>query len=236
MIGFKSYPKRKGTYMAFEDNTINYIKDYITNHIADWDWHKSEFDFISDTTLRDRLADEFISARYIYKMLEGMKADGWLLQAQIRIQILSFASIYEAVIHHLLFEELKKRTEVIGLTEFSTKKRISIPESKLEQLKSALEHDGKNIIPTYEGIGKTDVTKVRFDKKAECAFRLGLIEEWLKDELIEIYEARNAIHIHAEIRKSLDYQLELSKNAYRRMRPFIDQIRHNLSSIAKENV
>lgn len=65
---------------------------------------------------------------------------------------------------------------------------------------------------------------------------MGLIEEWLKDELIEIYEARNAIHIHAEIRKSLDYQLELSKNAYRRMRPFIDQIRHNLSSIAKENV
>lgn len=220
--------------MAFEDNTINYIKSYIEEHMADWDWHQSEFNFITDTTLRDRLADEFISARYIYKMLEGMKADDWLLQAQIRIQILSYASIYEAVIHHLLFDEFKKRSEVISLTEFNMKKVISIPATKLEQLKSALEHNGKEIIPTYEGIGRTDVTKVRFDKKAECAFNLGLIEEWLKDELIEIYEARNAIHIHAEIRKSLDYQLELSKTAYLRMRPFVDQIRANLAHIAKQ--
>lgn len=222
--------------MAFEDKIINYIKPYVEEHMADWDWHQSEFNFITDTTLRDRLADEFISARYIYKMLEGMKADDWLLQAQIRIQILSYASIYEAVIHHLLFEDFKKRSEVVGLTEFNMKKVISIPANKLAQLESVLEHDGKSIIPTYEGIGRTDVTKVRFDKKAKCAFQLGLIEEWLKDELVEIYEARNAIHIHAEIRKSLDYQLELSKTAYRRMRPFIDQIRAKLPEIAKENV
>ena len=224
------------TALAFENKIINYIKPYIEEHMADWNWHQSEFDFITDTTLRDRLADEFISARYIYKMLEGMKADDWLLQAQIRIQILSYASIYEAVIHHLLFEDFKKRSEVVGLTEFNMKKVISIPAKKLAQLESALEHDGKSIIPTYEGTGRTDVTKVRFDKKAECAFQLGLIEEWLKDELVEIYEARNAIHIHAEIRKSLDYQLELSKTAYRRMRPFVDQIRSKLPEIAKENI
>ncbi|WAG12385.1 hypothetical protein NRZ32_04400 [Aeromonas dhakensis] len=121
------------------------------------------------------------------------------------------------------------------MTEFKTKKIISIPAEKLEQLKSALEHDSKDIIPTYESIGKTDVTKVRFDKKADCAFQLGLIDEWLKDYLVEIYEARNAIHIHAEIRKSLDYQLELSRNAYRRMRPFIDQIKTRLPTISKEN-
>ncbi|MGF1888097.1 hypothetical protein L4D13_18385 [Photobacterium profundum] len=222
--------------MAFEQNTLNYIKSYLDEHMADWGWHQSEFDFITDETLRDRLADEFISARYIYKMLEGMAADSWLFQAQIRVQILSYASIYEAVIHHLLFEDFKKRSEVMGLTEFKMKKLISIPVSKLSQLEAALEHNGKRIIPTYEGIGKTDVTKVRFDKKAECACQLGLIEEWLKDEIIEIYEARNAIHIHAEIRKSLDYQLELSKNAYRRMRPFVDQIKVSLPTIQKENV
>lgn len=222
--------------LAFEDKIINYIRLYVEEHMASWDWHQSEFDFITDTTLRDRLADEFISARYIYKMLEGMKADDWLLQAQIRIQILSYASIYEAVIHHLLFEDFKKRSEVVGLTEFNMKKVISIPANKLAKLESALEHDGRSIIPTYEGIGRTDVTKVRFDKKAECACQLGLIEEWLKDELIEIYEARNAIHIHAEIRKNLDYQLKLSKTAYRRMRPFVDQIRAKLSEIDKENV
>lgn len=91
-------------------------------------------------------------------------------------------------------------------------------------LEKHLEHNGRRIIPTYEAIGRTDESKVRFDKKAECAEALGLIESWLKDDLIEFYEARNAIHIHAEIRKSLDYQLDLSRSAYWRMQPFKEQI------------
>jgi hypothetical protein len=39
----------------------------------------------------------------------------------------------------------------------------------------------------------------------------------LRDEVVEVFSARNAIHVHAEIRKSLDYQLDLSRKAYRRM-------------------
>lgn len=99
-------------------------------------------------------------------------------------------------------------------------------------LEKYLEHDGKKIIPTYLSTGRTDESKVRFDKKAECATTLGLIKPWLKDELIEFYEARNAIHIHAEIRKSLDYQLDLSKRAYLRMQPFKEQIVAALASRA----
>lgn len=222
--------------MAFEENTRKQIGSYIEDHLADWEWHQTRFSIISDDTLKDRLADEFMSARYIYKLLEGMAADDWLLRAQIRIQILSYASIYEAVIHHILFEDFKSHPEVIGLTEFKMKKIISIPANKLKSLEQALEHDGKAIIPTYEGIGRTDTTKVRFDKKAECAQKLGLIDDWLKDEIIEFYEARNAIHIHAEIRKSLDYQLDLSKRAYRRMEPFIEQITNNHSKVVAGSV
>ncbi|MBW6391327.1 hypothetical protein [Billgrantia antri] len=111
------------------------------------------------------------------------------------------------------------------------KKVISIPADKKAALAAALKHDEKDIIPTYEGIGRTDTTKVRFDRKAECAEKLGLIDGWLKDEVVEFYEARNAIHIHAEIRKSLNYQLDLSKRAYMRMEPFIEQIQENLPSV-----
>lgn len=214
--------------MAFSYETRSAIDIYVEGHLADWDWHKDRFEFVSDKTLRDRLADEFISTRYVYKLLEGMAADSWLLRAQIRLQVLSYASIYEAVIHHILFEDLASNPDVQSLTEFKMKKEISIPADKKAALAEALRHDEKDIIPTYEGIGRTDFTKVRFDRKAECAERLGLIEGWLKDEIIEFYEARNAIHIHAEIRKSLDYQLDLSKRAYMRMEPFIDQVKENL--------
>ncbi len=217
--------------MAFSDETRSAIDTYLDGHLADWNWHKDRFDFISDTTLRDRLADEFISTRYVYKLLEGMVADSWLLRAQIRLQVLSYASIYEAVIHHILFKDLASNPDVQSLTEFNMKKVISIPADKMTALAAALKHDEKDIIPTYEGIGRTDTTKVRFDRKAECAEKLGLIDGWLKDEVIEFYEARNAIHIHAEIRKSLDYQLDLSKRAYMRMEPFIDQIKENLPKV-----
>lgn len=217
--------------MAFEEQTKLAVNDYLKSHLADWEWHQNRFDFITDETLRDRLADEFISTRYVYKVLEGMAADSWLLRAQIRLQVLSYASIYEAVIHHVLFENLASNPDVKALTEYKTKKVISIPAGKKAMLAAALSHIGKDIIPTYEDVGNTDITKVRFDRKAECAEKLGLIETKLKDDIIEFYEARNAIHIHAEIKKSLDYQLELSKRAYQRMEPFVDQLRVNLPKV-----
>lgn len=217
--------------MAFEEQTKLAVNDYLKSHLADWEWHQNRFDFITDETLRDRLADEFISTRYVYKVLEGMAADSWLLRAQIRLQVLSYASIYEAVIHHVLFENLASNPDVKALTEYKTKKVISIPTEKKAMLAAALSHIGKDIIPTYEDVGNTDITKVRFDRKAECAEKLGLIETKLKDEIIEFYEARNAIHIHAEIKKSLGYQLELSKRAYQRMEPFVDQLRVNLPKV-----
>jgi hypothetical protein len=108
---------------------------------------------------------------------------------------------------------------------------ISIPAEQREILSKALQHDGKKIVPTYETIGRTDESKVRFDRKAECAHQLGFVEDWLRDELIEFYEARNTIHIHAEIRKSLDYQIDLSRRAYFRMEPFREQVRARISSL-----
>jgi hypothetical protein len=214
----------KGIALAFEKTVRDSVDEYVRKHIAGEAWHAAYFDFINDRELASRLSDEFLSTRYIYKLLEGLEADGWLLRAQIRLQVLSYASIYEAVLHHLLFSTLRSDERVISLTEFPMKKVISIPAQNLAALKMHLSHDGKEIIPTYIGVGKTDDTKVRFDRKAECACEIGIIDEWLRDELIEFYEARNSIHIHAEIRKSLNYVLDLSRRSYLRLQPFRDQI------------
>ncbi|MEA2836761.1 MAG: hypothetical protein QOD89_1311 [Bradyrhizobium sp.] len=215
--------------LALDPGIKTELLKYATAHIADEKWHVDYFSFINDTKLAKRLGDEFISTRVIYKILEGLEAEDWLHRAQIRLQILSYASIYEAAIHHILFERLSERPEVLALTEFPTKKLISIPREHLAVLEKYLEHDGRKIIPTYEAVGRTDESKVRFDRKAECVYQLGFIEDWLKDELIEFYEARNAIHIHAEIRKSLEYQIDLSRRAYMRMQPFQEQISARLS-------
>ena len=55
----------------------------------------------------------------------------------------------------------------------------------------------------------------------------------MPSELIEIYSYRNGIHIIAEQRKHINYELDLSKRAYRRMRPFIDQLKEKLRQDGK---
>ena len=217
--------------MALPTEVKDELMRYATAHIGDEQWHVEFFSFIQDAKLAKRLGDEFVSARVIYKILEGLEAEDWLHRAQIRLQILSYASIYEAAIHHILFDLLSDHPEVIRLTEFPTKKQISIPNEHLAVFQKYLEHDGKKIVPTYDAVGRTDESKVRFDRKAECVHQLGFIEDWLRDELIEFYEARNAIHIHAEIRKSLEYQIDLSRRAYMRMQPFQEQSSARLKAL-----
>lgn len=99
--------------MPLEPETINTVDDYVTKHIADPTWHRNFFGFLSDPNLADRLSDEFMSARYIYKLLEGLEAVGWLQRAEVRVQLLLYASIYEAVLHHVLFVDLTNIHEVV---------------------------------------------------------------------------------------------------------------------------
>lgn len=129
--------------MALPPDIQAELMKYATAHIADEEWHAQFFSFIRNEKLAKRLGEEFVSARVIYKILEGLEAKEWLHRAQIRIQILSYASIYEAVLHYILFDLLSDQPEVQALTEFPTKKQISIPNEQLALLSKHLEHDGR---------------------------------------------------------------------------------------------
>jgi hypothetical protein len=77
-----------------------------------------------------------------------------LLRAQIRLQVLSYASIYEAVLHHILFSNLASESAVIVLTEFPMKKIVSIPTASREALEKYLEHDAKRLFRHTRESGK----------------------------------------------------------------------------------
>jgi len=210
--------------MSFEHATKQAIEKYVEAHLPDDNWYKRYFDFVCDAELAARLAEEFKAARAIYKIFRGLDATDWWQRAQVRIQVLQYASIYEAVIHHVLFDRLGATDEVRLLVEFSRLVKISIPQQMQIQLDRALNHDGKVIVPTYQGTGRMDEQKVRFDDKASCAVSLGLLDQTLCDEIIAIYGARNAIHLQAELRKNLKYEINLARTAYRRLEPFRAQM------------
>jgi hypothetical protein len=223
--------------MPFGIETQKQIYDYCDNHLADGNWYLSEFDFITDQNLRDRLVKEYRAIRFAYKLYEGIEAKEENLIFEIRAQILSYATIYEAVIHYVLFNYYSETSEFEKMSNHVIPIRIDIPKHKLEILSKELEHDSKEIVPFYYGTKKKDEVSIRFDEKCKTAERLGLIHIFqnekgeqvnLPKEIIEIYSYRNGIHLVAEQRKGIQYELELSKKAYWRMRPFIDQVKEQL--------
>lgn len=211
--------------MPFSTGTKSEIESYINKHLPDEDWFDDFFDYIQDKPLSNRLSEEFKAIRYIYKFLEGIQADDWLKNAQIRIQIIYYASIYEAIIHYVLFDLFPTNPIVLKLYETKVYKRISVSK-ELDNLT----HLGKKIYTTYDDIAQKDIRQIRFEHKADVAHSLGLIEEKLRDELKEIYSLRNAIHLHAEIEKGINYEMEMSIMAYRRMQVFKQQMTTGLQT------
>jgi hypothetical protein len=116
--------------VAFEANILTAVDHYAKSEIRSREWHNEYFDFIRDPALRDRLGEEFYSARYIYKVLQGLSVQSELQVAQVRLQVLQYASIYEAVLHHLLFDLLSNEPEVRELLSYESLKKYSVPPEK----------------------------------------------------------------------------------------------------------
>ena len=238
--------------MPFDEEMKKSIMNYCLRDVPNDSWYKNSFDFIKDQKLKMRLISEFKNARFIYKIFEGLSAEDELMLAEIKMQVLIYASIYEATLHYILFDEYYKDHQLVkDLYTQKVNKPFSIPTNQLATLTSVLSHDKKKIIPYYETTQKRDISKIRFDEKCKLAFQLGILKEIPKhadttadvlpnikhidgmpifcSELIRIYEVRNAIHIHAELKKDIEYHLTLSRIAYRRMKPFLEQIKDNLT-------
>lgn len=225
--------------MAFSKKVKSEVEDYCNNHLAKDCWYENEFSFIKDKSLKKSIIEEFKAIRFAYKLYEGIGATKENLRFEVRNQILAYASIYEVVIDYVLKNYYLETKEYDDLTHYHALKRISIPQTKQSTLQKELSHDGKKIIPTYYGRKKKSDCQITFEAKCKTAKKLGLIHNFTSKEgeeidfakeLIEIYKHRNGIHIMAEKKNGIKYEseLELSKKAYRRMQPFIKQIKDKL--------
>ena len=229
--------------MPLPENIQKEIYQYCENHLPDdKSWYNNQFEFIEDADLRQRLCMEFKSIRFAYKLYEGINANDENKIFEIRSQIIAYASLYEAVLHYVLYEYYNDTREFHEMQYHCVPTRIDIPRPQLETLNKLLNHNGETIITYHKQERKKEETQVRFDAKCKTAEKLGIIHNFknhdgeivnLVQELIEIYEYRNAIHLIAEQRKGITYEIDLSKRAYRRMRPFIDQVKGKLKEDGK---
>ena len=166
------------------------IKDavylYCNNHLADEAWYNEEFEFIEDEPLRKRLVEEFKGIRFAYKLYEGIEAKDENLIFEIRHQIFSYATIYEAVIHSVLYTYYKDTPEFHKLQHHVVPARIDIPEAKLAALKRELTHNGEEILTYHRQERKKDDAQIRFDDKCKTAEEIGLLHSFINNDGIEI--------------------------------------------------
>ncbi len=215
--------------MAFPNKVKEEIREYVYGHLPDESWYDQHFyPFIKNTSLRDRLIVEFKNARVIYKIFEGIQAENELLLAQIKTQVIMYVSIQEAAINYVIFELLKDTMPVQSILFQDRLIQIMIPQNKLEKLKSTLNHDGKKILTYHLEKRAVDKTKIRFDQKINACFSLEIIDDALKTDLIKLYEYRNTVHLEAELRKNLDYNLNMGLLAFRRVEGLSIQLAENL--------
>lgn len=124
--------------MPFPDPLKTAINDYCNNHLADEDWYNEKFEFIEEDSLRKRIIEEFKGIRFAYKLYEGIAATDENLIFEVRHQILAYASIYEAVIHYVMYNYYQDTEEFHHLQYHTVPTRMSFSEKQMTEVKKIL--------------------------------------------------------------------------------------------------
>lgn len=204
--------------MAFPEELKQTVNEYVNKHHPNQKWWEQYFDttFISDPELSNRLVQEMMAIRSIYQLLEGLRVENELLRAQAKIQIITYASVYEAVLHHIIFHTaLKNTSEVQGLLTYEKYVQRSLPYPNKDII-----HCKEKIYTMAKVNGTKDERYIKFEEILLVAEKLKLIDQPLYKDLLELYNLRNAIHLQAEIKKGIKYELEIAQSAHGLLKSF----------------
>lgn len=211
--------------MPLEESVRDLIQLYCTKDLpGDLNWHIQKFIFIDDSELRERLGRAFYSARYMSKLMEALYVQKNELHPFVKFQVIQYASIYEAVITYLLWNNFKTHEEVINLQTHKAYKPICA----LGNL-TTMQYNGEKIYTCLYKDTRTPKNSIPFADKVDCSVRIGFVEEAYAEDIKQLYTLRNLAHIETEAKKQMDIEIENSKLGYWRMQPFLDKINSFLS-------
>lgn len=213
--------------MPLDPELRNSIHSYCIRDLpGDLQWHVDQFPFIDNLELRKRLGRAYYSARYVGKLMEAIQAAGDEIHPFIKFQIMQYASIFEAVITHLLWDRFKQHEEVVSLQMHKAYKPVQAF-GKLTKM----HYDLEELFTCVYRNEKTPRNSIPFKDKVDCAVRIGLVDTAYSEDLKKIYELRNLAHIENEADKQIELEIEQSRVAYRRVKPFLERIKEFLDEL-----
>ena len=203
------------------------VNAYCVRHLPSQQWFYEYFDFISEPALRSALAGEFYAARYITKLMEALGSTGAELAAHCKFQVIQYASIYEAIISHVLWSHCTGEAAFIEMVQGSEFRVVPVLSRS-----SQLTHNGERVYPCIKREVVTSEVSIRFDYKVDAAVAIGFVDNRYAPEIKEFYTLRNSIHLRTASKRQIQFQLDHSRRAYRRMEPFARCVRRYLTAPA----
>ena len=137
----------------------------------------------------------------------------------MKFQVMQYASIYEAVITHLLWNKFKDHKEVVALQTHKAYKPISA----LANL-TTIKYGDEQVFTCVYKDEKTPKNSIPFGDKVDCGVRIGFIDTMYAEDIKKTYMLRNLAHIETEAKKQIEIEIEHAKLSYWRMQPFLERI------------
>jgi len=209
----------------------NYIDSPTITHTHPLDWFEDYFEFTGDTALKTHLAEAYYQARFIYKIMQGLRLTSFKRNAFVKFQIQQYASIYEALLDFVLEkynrEDIKERLKELEY------KPISVFASNAE---CTIEENGQKekVFTCRKSIKKINLKNTRIDKRTEIAVSLGLISQATKQSFDSLYDLRNNIHLLKASIANYRPKVQESFEAFKLMSTFVLEIKAYVSMIEQQ--
>jgi hypothetical protein len=162
-----------------------------------------EFSHIGDQVLKKTLCETLYGSRYMYKLGLAALTDGIEQYGIVRIQIIDYISICEAILGHMIFHA--KNLNILKGTQyqyFDTQMRKRM---------------------RWATNPATTIDRTSFEWKIIVAFESGIIDAALKPHLDRMRIKRNSVHLTAKINQNITYYSRVANNAYTTLYSTIEQ-------------
>jgi len=213
--------------MPLDAQLINAVADYYHRDIGTYTSHIRQFDFIDDKLLRERLAQEFYIARYAAKLQEALAFDenSFELLGHLKLQIIQYAGIYEAVISYLLLNQFPTHPAVNQLGKKKEYRKVDAMAASTH-----IQHNGEEVFLCRQAQGQEPWIKIKFEDKLNAAREIGFINDAVSTIILETYKLRHSVHIEKAVQDAIQIELEQCRQAYFTLQEFTAEIKSFLST------
>ncbi|UZT82650.1 hypothetical protein [Caproicibacterium sp. BJN0003] len=189
-------------------------------------WFENYFSFLHDTNIVKHLGEAFYQARFMYKIMSGLRLSKAKYYAILKFQIIQYASIYEAILEYTIEKYFKNDFQKKYLrTEYHLNKSI------MQVLK--VTYKSQNYLPCTKKMVKKPIKLETIDLKTDFAVSKGIISQNTKDKIVSLYRLRNNVHILKAYETNYRPKIKEAIDAFKIMEPFIDEVKSFYNTTVK---